>query len=191
MTDTKFKIRDRLSGQFVYIISVHGDIVTSPNGYDYNTYADAYNYIINAQRNSINTNHYLEVERLIIEEYRLTPYMSIDVSNYENVRVIENPDNKEVVNYVKVILRKCVVDGFMSVPADVVQFILTYDKYQPILSELVPPHMLQSIDDFMSVGIKGCDLDVLGSISLTATVEQLNMYDIDGLIRSRENKISK
>lgn len=191
MTDTKFKIRDRLSGQFVYIISVHGDIVTSPTGWDYKTYADAWNYISNAQRTSINTNHYLEVERLIIEEYRLTPYMSIDVSNYQNVRVIENPDNEEVVNYVKVILRKCVVDGFMSVPADVVQFILTYDKYQPILSELVPPHMLQSIDDFMSVGIKGCDLDVLGSISLTATVEQLNMYDIDGLIRSRENKISK
>jgi hypothetical protein len=187
----KFKIRDRITGQFIYVISANGDLVSSTLGSEYYSYAEALTYICNAQSMCTKAGFYVDVERLVIEEYRLCPYNITPVKNFQINSVMANPDLEENVNYVRVILKTCVSDGFMIVRPEFIEFILTYDKYQPILSELIPPHMLQSIEEFRSVGIKGCDLDTLGSISLTASTEQLKMYDIEGLIRSRENKISK
>lgn len=190
MIDTYFKIFDPMHG-YVQIISPIGEIVHSTFGNTFSNYGEAYNYLINSQRLARNVNIYIDINRFMIQELRLTPYTSVSVKTYVIEEILNNPDSEENIKWFKSILHQAVRDGFKIIDPKLLEFSLTYDKYQPIMSQIVPPHMLQSIDEFTSVGIKECDLTDLGSISLTATEEQLTMFDIEKLIFNREHKISK
>lgn len=190
MIEQYFKIFDPYFG-YVQNITPVGEIVHSNLGIVFNNCGEAYNYLIDKQRLSRNVNVYFDINRFIIQELRLTPYTTIPVHRNIAEEIIYQPDSEENIKWFKSILHQAVRDGFKVVEPKLLEFSLTYDKYQPIMSQIVPPHMLQSIDEFMSVGINECDLNDLGSISLTATEEQLNMFDIEKLIFNREHKISK
>lgn len=190
MIESYFKIFDPERG-YVQMITAIGEVVHSNLGCTFSNYGEAHTYLINAQRLSRNAQVYIDISRFMIQEMRLMPYSTIPVQSSEISEILYSPDSEESIKWFKAILHQAVRDGFKIIDPRILEFSLTYDKYQPIMSQIVPPHMLQSIDEFMSVGIKECDLNDLGSISLTATEEQLTMFDIEKLIFNREHKISK
>ena len=181
----KFKILDLKNGQYVLSITANCDIVNSPNGQSFDSYELACQYLSESQMNCIRSNRFLDLSRFSIQEFRYVLYNNVvQVSNIEK-HIIKTPDDQFSLNSVRAILSEAVRSGFKVILPELLTFILSYDKYKPILSEIVPPHMIQCIDEFMNDGILSCDIDILGVISLTATEKQLIMYDIEGLFRRR------
>lgn len=186
-----YKIRDIKTGQFVELLSNSGNIINSINGKNFDTYSSAMEYLINSQTDMIRNNRYINLNRFSINELRLEIKSTISVPNVIETTILDRPQADECRNWFKSIVSQAVLDGFGEINQDLMEFALTNDKYYSILVEYVPPHMLQCLEEFMSVGIKNCDLDTLGSISLTATQKQLKMYDIERLFSVKTDKISK
>lgn len=186
-----YKIRDLKTGHFVELISASGDVVNSVNGRRFDNYSSAASYLQESQMMILRNKRYINLNRFVIHELRLEIRGTINIPNVIEANILAKPEDEEYQEWFKAIISQAVLDGFSEVDQTLLNFALTNDKYHSILDEYVPPHMLQCLDEFMSVGIKGCDLDTLGSISLTASQKQLNMYDIDRLFSVRTEKISK
>lgn len=186
-----YKIRDMKNGQFVELLSASGNVVNSTNGKIFDTYSSAMAYLYESQSAMMRNKRYINLNRFSIHELRLVISSTISVPNLIESTILGKPEDEDHQEWFKSIVSQAVLDGFCEVDQTLLNFALTNDKYHSILVEYVPPHMLQCLDEFMSVGINGCDLDTLGSISLTASQKQLNMYDIDRLFAVRTEKISK
>lgn len=183
MTDKTYKIRNK---KLQYIFDVHptGDM-TSEIGRVFENINEAYSFLYNRQSSFFASGLYLD----------LTQYEVVEYVHYENSRTrLQNTVEYTIMNVepsphnmlkVKAIANQIVFYGFSCCTPPFLNFLLTSDKYYPILLEIVPPHMLNSPEDFMSVGILECDLDVLGSISLTATNYQLTKHGIVDLLNRR------
>ncbi|AFC21629.1 hypothetical protein GAP32_179 [Cronobacter phage vB_CsaM_GAP32] len=191
MTEIRYKILDSVNGRYVELISISAIPIYSPFGKTFFTYGDALGYLVKTQRDCMAVRRYLNLSRFKIQELHLIPYNTSEVYDGIEDSIMNDPDSDDKHEWLKAILSQAVLDGFGIIKPALLNFVLTYDKYQPMLSELVPPHMIQCIDEFKTVGIQGCDLDLLGSISLTASEKQLNMYDIDGLFKRRKENASK
>jgi hypothetical protein len=191
INDTVFKIRDLKTGQFVEILSANGDVVNSINGKVFDTHSSALAYLYDCQKIIIKNKRYVNLNRFMIHELKLVIGYSTSVQNSIEPTILSNPEVPEYQEWFKSIITQAVLDGFCEVDQTLLNFALTDDKYHSILVEYVPPHILQCLDEFMSVGIKSCDLDTLGSISLTASQKQLTMYDIERLFAVRTEKTSK
>ncbi|UYE98612.1 hypothetical protein XbC2_183 [Xanthomonas phage XbC2] len=189
--EVAYKIRDMKTGQFVELLSASGNVVNSTNGKIFDTYSSAMAYLYESQSAMMRNKRYINLNRFSIHELRLVISNTISVPNLIESTILAKPEDEEYQEWFKSIVSQAVLDGFCEVDQTLLNFALTNDKYHSILVEYVPPHMLQCLDEFMSVGINGCDLDTLGSISLTASQKQLNMYDIDRLFAVRTEKISK
>jgi len=189
--DVVYKIRDLKNGQFVELISASGNVVNSVNGRRFDTYSSALSFLHESQMNILRNKRYVSLTRFAIHELRLEIRGTITVPNVIEASILAKPEDDENQEWFKSIVSQAVLDGFCEVDQTLLNFALTNDKYHSILVEYVPPHMLQCLDEFMSVGINGCDLDTLGSISLTASQKQLKMYDIDRLFTVRTEKTSK
>lgn len=189
--EVAYKIRDMKNGQFVELLSASGNVVNSTNGKIFDTYSSAMAYLYESQSAMMRNKRYINLNRFSIHELRLVISSTISVPNLIESTILAKPEDEEYQEWFKSIVSQAVLDGFCEVDQTLLNFALTNDKYHSILVEYVPPHMLQCLDEFMNVGINGCDLDTLGSISLTASQKQLNMYDIDRLFAVRTEKISK
>lgn len=191
MTDKKYKILDTKYYNYVEIIAANGDIIYSPLGKIFSSYGDALKYLYDCQQISMCNRRFLNLERFNIEELQLMRIGCITVNDIVQKQIMSEPDSDEKINWLKSILTQAVLDGFNVMEPGFLDFVLTYDKYEPIMSEIVPPHIIQCIDEFKMDGILSCDLDLLGSISLTASENQHKMYDIEGLFKRRTEKASK
>lgn len=191
MTDLRYKIRDKANYQYVQAISVTGDVINSTVGTIFNDYNSAISYLLSWQDTCIQNNRYLNLDRFIIEELHLVVGRTIPMNDVVQPALMSEPIDDTKLKWLRCVLTQSVLDGFNIIKPELLQFILSSDKYESTLSEVVPPHMIQCIDEFNNVGILKCDLDLLGSISLTATEKQLTMYDIDGLLKRRTNNTSK
>ena len=185
MTDKRYKILDTHNYQYVTMIAATGHVVNSTIGTLYDNYGDAMSYIYNSQTNAIRAGTYIDISRFVVVEVYFVTGTTHSVHNVLQQTLLKCWNEPEKQQWFGTLIEHAVKNGFNTVDAELYNFALTNDKYAPILSERVPPHMLQCIDEFQAVGILGCDIDVLGSISLTATENQITMYDIDGLIQSR------
>lgn len=189
--DVVYKIRDMKTGQFVELLSASGNIINSTNGKVFDTYSSAMAYLHSSQMDMIRNKRYISLNRFSIHELRLVISSTVSVPSVIESSILGKPEDEDHQEWFKAIVSQAVIDGFGDVDKTLLNFALTNDKYHSILVEYVPPHMLQCLDEFMSTGINGCDLDTLGSISLTATKKQLTMYDIERLFSIRTEKISK
>ncbi|SOK58991.1 hypothetical protein [Yersinia phage fHe-Yen9-03] len=191
MTDIKYKIRNKFTGQYIHTIILTGDVpsnigdVSSNIGKVFDSYIDAYNFLHECQNLFFEVDRYLDISDYSIDEFHFILYNFRNVENNIENNIMDEPDNSDNVKKLRAILNHCVNNGFFCITKRFLDFILTYDKYQPILIEIVPNHILYSVGDFINVGIKTCDLDILGSISLTATTEQLKMHNIEQLFKDR------
>lgn len=191
MTEIVYKIRDKRNYQYVEFITPNTEVVNSTIGRKFNSYGDAITFLNTAQMQCIRNNRYISLNRFEIEELHLTRYGSTNITDFVQDAILNKPDNDEYIGWFRSLLTQSVLDGFQLIKPELLNFALTYDKYQPIMSEIVPPHMLQCIDEFKEVGILGCDMDILGSISLTASEKQITMYNIDELCKSKTDISSK
>ncbi len=191
MTENKYKILDLKNGQYVEIITANGEVVNSPFGKIFPTYGHAISYLYERQKLTINNQRFLRLDRFQVEELKLMKIGSMKVNDTIQLQIMSEPDSDEKIGWLKSILKQSVLDGFNIMQPEFLNFVLTYDKYEPIMSEIVPPHIVQCIDEFKTDGILSCDLDLLGSISLTASEKQHRMYDIEGLFTRRTEKASK
>lgn len=191
MTENKYKILDLKNGQYVEIITANGDVVNSPFGKIFPTCGHALSYLYECQKITINNQRFLRLDRFQVEELKLMKIGSMKVNDTIQLQIMSEPDSDEKIGWLKSILKQSVLDGFNIMQPEFLNFVLTYDKYEPIMSEIVPPHIVQCIDEFKTHGILSCDLDLLGSISLTASEKQHKMYDIEGLFERRTEKASK
>lgn len=191
MTENKYKILDLKNGQYVEIITANGEVVNSPFGKIFPTYGHALSYLYECQKISINNQRFFRLDRFQVEELKLMRIGSLTVNETIQGEIMSDPDSDEKIGWLKSILKQSVLDGFNTMQSDFLNFVLTYDKYEPIMSEIVPPHIIQCIDEFKTVGILSCDLDLFGSVSLTASEKQHKMFDIDGLFKRRTEKASK
>lgn len=191
MTDKKYKILDLKNYQYVEIIAANGEVINSTVGKIFPTYGHALSYLYECQKMSININRFFSLDRFQVEELQLMRVGSMKVNDTIQNEIMAEPDSDEKINWLKSILTQSVLDGFNTMQPEFLNFVLTYDKYEPIMSEIVPPHIVQCIDEFKTVGILSCDLDLLGSVSLTASEKQHKMFDIDGLFKRRTEKASK
>lgn len=191
INDIVYKIRDIKTGQFVELISSYGQIINSINGLSFDTYSSASNYLYSSQFTAFRNKRYLNLNRFLIIELKLVVNQSSEIDNMVENSIIADPEDPMNQEWFKAIVYQSVLDGFNEMDSALLNFALTDDKYHSILVEYVPPHMLYSLDEFMSDGINSCDLDILGSISLTASQKQLTIYDIERLFLVKTDKISK
>jgi hypothetical protein len=182
---------DLKTSQYVELISSFGQVVNSINGVSFTTYSAASDYLYSSQFTSFRNKRYLNLNRFSIVQLELEVKKMFEMDNQVEKTIIadsEEPLNQE---WFKAIVYQSVLNGFNEMDSALLNFALTDDKYHSILVEYVPPHMLYSLDEFMSDGINSCDLDILGSISLTASQKQLTMYEIDRLFLVKTDKTSK
>ncbi len=187
MTEIKFRIKDTKNEQYISLfIPQMGSIISGIAGIVFSSYIEALEYLNKMQCNGLNYGHFVDITRFVIEESEITIRNHTVQNSFEDL-ILSEPDSEENIKRITSILKYAVQWGFDVMEPTFLQFVLNYDKYQPILSKVVPPHMLNSIGEFLGEGILGCDIDVLGSISLTASEEQHIMYDINDLFKSRTN----
>ncbi|AQW88709.1 hypothetical protein FDH34_gp184 [Serratia phage BF] len=190
MTNMKYKIRNKKT--FLYIDDIYSDgDRSSMYGRIFDSHAIAQQFLYERQHELFEMNQYLDISNYTIDEYHLSLSRSIAIYNTVEEHIMNSPDNEGNVKKVKAMLHQCILHGFSCISTPFFDFLLTSDKYEPILLELVPPHILHSVNDFMDVGIMECDLDELGAISLTATTEQIKMNQIVEILRARSEKVSK
>lgn len=79
------------------------------------------------------------------------------------------------------ILRYAVINGFnyAKVHIEFLDEVLTSPKYSDIVSKVVPRHMIENKEQFMTVGIKYCPKDELGAIIMTSSDDLLQYIGID------------
>lgn len=190
MTEVLYKIRNIKTGNMIIGFTAGVD-VTSTIGKTFKSYGDALMFLTREQEASlIFHSRYINLDNYIIEEYTLR----ISSGSPVKTNLIYNLDTKRDLNsemLVSSVFKDIVLRGFNVIPESLLNFLLTDDKYHAIMLEIVPPHMAHSIDDFREVGILECELDILGSISFTATDEQLIMHNIPIIFKQRTETISK
>lgn len=189
MTNRMYKIRNK-SFQLIHDVYPHGDMV-SEVGRVFDTNGQALEFLIRKQTEYFASGHYLDISKYTIVEFYITECSHNKCNNFFESTIMDSEYSELNVKKVKAIVKSMVNHGFDCVSSQFLNYLLTDDKYQPIILEIIPPHMLYSTEEFMDCGIQNCDLDVLGSISLTATNEQLRMHDIEGVLRRRSENISK
>ena len=186
MINEKFyKIYDTVTYSLVEFITSTAEVISSTTGATYKHHSEAIQAIERAQNESLSNGWFLNTSRFQILE--LSTYIGQTIQ-YESTlpgMILNFPESPDNVSKFRVIVKQAVLDGFKIIRQDLLNFALTSDKYNPILYQMVPPHMLQCLDEFTDVGLRCCDIDILGTISLTATTEQLTMYNIDELIKER------
>lgn len=188
MNENFCKIRDVKTGQYVDLISTNGYVINSNNGTIWSNYSDALSYLYNIQRSAFSSSIYIDLDRFIVETYKTYVSSTDVVPDTITHQIMDNPDKAEHIMMVRTLLLRSVMDGFNVFKKPLFDFCLSYDKYQSMIKEIVPPHMLQCCNDFMCTGILTCNIDDLGAIYLTASKEQIIMHDIDGVIRNRNNE---
>lgn len=79
------------------------------------------------------------------------------------------------------VLRLSVLYGFdiSQTNETFIQEVLTSPKYSDIVTRVIPPHMIENIDNFRKVGIATCPKDELGAIMLTSSEDLLQYIGID------------
>lgn len=189
MTNRMYKIRNQ-SFQLISDVYPNGDMI-SEVGRVFDTNGEALEFLIRRQTEYLASGHYIDISKYTIVEFYITEYSHVKCDNFVESTIMNNEYSDSNVKKVKTIAKSMVQQGFNCVSSQFLNFLLTDDKYQLIMTEIIPPHMLYSTEVFMDCGIQDCDLDVLGSISLTATSEQLRIHNIEGVLRSRSENISK
>lgn len=189
MINRMYKIRNR-SFQLIHDVYPGGDVI-SEAGRVFETTGEALEFLIRRQTEFFKSGHYLDVSKYLIVEYYITELSHTKCDNFFESTIMNSEYSESNVKQVKAVVKTMVNDGFNCVSSQFLNYLLTDDKYHLIMTEIIPPHMLGSIEEFMDCGIQNCDLDVLGSISLTATNEQIRMHDIEGVLIRRSKIISK